>query len=143
MTKARVSKDEIRIMVVDDFPAMRKIIMDQLVSLGISGKNIVQMKDGKEAYEALLQGDSVDLIISDWLMPNKSGIEFLRDVRKNPGLKDIPFIMLTSEGQKEQVVQAIQEKVNGYIVKPLAIGTLAAKLNSLFPRTEFKAEGEN
>jgi len=139
MTKSTVSTEELRVMLVDDFPSMRKIIMDQLVVIGIRGKNILLMKNGEEALEALRSDPAVDLIVSDWVMPKMTGIELLRAVRATPDLQEIPFIMLTSEGKKEQVVEAIKERVNGYIVKPSSIGTLTAKLNSLFPGTSFSA----
>lgn len=142
MTKSTVSKDELRVMLVDDFPGMRKIITDQLVVIGIQGKHIIQMKNGEEALEALRSGYTVDLIVSDWLMPKMSGIELLRAVRATPELQSIPFIMLTSEGKKEQVVEAIKERVNGYIVKPSSIGTLTTKLNALFPEAHFSSGGE-
>ena len=140
MTISTVSKGNIRVMLVDDFPSMRKIIMDQLVVIGIHGKNIIPMKNGKEALETLRSGTAVDLIISDWVMPEMTGIDFLRAVRATPDLQAIPFVMLTSEGQKEQVLEAIKERVNGYIVKPSSIGTLTDKLKSLFPDTDFGVE---
>lgn len=142
MTKSTLTKDELHLMLVDDFASMRKIITDQLVTIGFLGKNIIQMKSGGEALEALRSGIEVDLIISDWIMPNMSGIEFLRAVRATPGLETIPFVMLTSEGKKEQVVEAIKEGVNGYIVKPSSIGTLTTKLNTLFPDAHFNSDGE-
>lgn len=142
MSKTKVTKEELRVMLVDDFTSMRKIITDQFVVLGIQGRNIVQMKNGEEALEALQSGTEVDLIVSDWVMPKMTGIELLRAVRATPTLQALPFIMLTSEGKKEQVVEAIKERVNGYIVKPSSIGTLAAKLNSLFPDAHFSGEGE-
>jgi two-component system chemotaxis response regulator CheY len=132
--------ENLRVMLVDDFPSMRKIIMDQLIVIGIHGKNITPMKNGKEALELLRSGTAADLIISDWVMPEMTGIEFLRAVRATPGLQAIPFVMLTSEGQKEQVLEAIKERVNGYIVKPSSIGTLTDKLKSLFPDAGFGAE---
>jgi two-component system chemotaxis response regulator CheY len=142
MTKSTVATEDLRLMLVDDFPSMRKIITDQLVTLGIHGKNIIQMKNGEEALEALRGGTVVDLIISDWVMPKLTGIELLRAVRATPGLQTLPFLMLTSEGKKEQVVEAIKERVNGYIVKPSSLGTLSAKLTSLFPEAHFNAQGE-
>lgn len=142
MTKSTVATEDLRLMLVDDFPSMRKIITDQLVTLGIHGKNIIQMKNGEEALEALRGGTVVDLIISDWVMPKLTGIELLRAVRATPGLQTLPFLMLTSEGKKEQVVEAIKERVNGYIVKPSSLGTLSAKLSTLFPDAHFTLEGE-
>ncbi len=142
MTKSTVTQEDLRLMLVDDFPSMRKIITDQLVTLGIHGKNIIQMRNGEEALEALRAGTVVDLIVSDWVMPKLSGIELLRAVRATPELREIPFLMLTSEGKKEQVVEAIKERVNGYIVKPSSLGTLSAKLSTLFPEAHFTLEGE-
>lgn len=142
MTKSTVSQEDLRLMLVDDFPSMRKIITDQLVTLGIHGKNIIQMRNGEEALEALRSGTVVDLIVSDWVMPKLSGIELLRAVRATPELREIPFLMLTSEGKKEQVVEAIKERVNGYIVKPSSLATLSAKLSTLFPEAHLTMEGE-
>lgn len=140
MTTSTGSMENLRVMLVDDFPSMRKIIMDQLIVIGIHGKNIIPMKNGKEALDSLRSGTAVDLIISDWVMPEMTGIEFLRAVRATPALQATPFVLLTSEGQKEQVLEAIKERVNGYIVKPSSIGTLTDKLKSLFPDAGFGAE---
>lgn len=142
MTKSTTDKGELRVMQVDDFANTRKIITDQLVTLGIQGKNILQMKNGEEALAALQAGATVDLILSDWVMPKMTGIDLLRAVRATPALAALPFVMLTSEGKKEQVVEAIKERVNGYIVKPSSLGTLGAKLKALFPEAGFSAEGE-
>jgi len=142
MSKSISSKEELRVMLIDDFASTRKIITDQLVLLGIQGKNLTIMKDGEEALAALRSGTPVDLILSDWVMPKMSGIELLRAVKATPELQDIPFVMLTSEGKKEQVVEAIKDGVNGYIVKPSSIGTLTAKLAKLFPDAHFGTQSE-
>ena len=103
------------ILVVDDFATMRRIVKNILKQLGYN--NIVEAEDGTQAYD-ILENDSVDFVVSDWNMPNMTGIELLRRVRAHEGMKDTPFLMVTAEAQKENVVEAVQAKVNEYIVKP-------------------------
>ena len=105
----------IKILIVDDFSTMRKIIRNILTQLGF--KNILEADDGTTALE-ILKKEKVDLIISDWNMPKMSGLELLKAVRSDENLKDIPFVMVTAEAQKENILEAIKYKVNQYIVKP-------------------------
>ncbi len=119
----------IKILVVDDFATMRKIIKNILTQLGF--KNIVEADDGTTALE-VLKKQKVDLIISDWNMPKMSGIELLKAVRGDENLKDIKFIMVTAEAQKDNVVEAIKHGVNQYVVKPFTPETLKEKLEKVF-----------
>uniref|UniRef100_A0A7V5XIE8 Response regulator n=1 Tax=Thermodesulfobacterium geofontis TaxID=1295609 RepID=A0A7V5XIE8_9BACT len=119
----------IKILIVDDFATMRKIIKNILLQLGF--KDILEADDGTTALE-LLKKQKVDLIISDWNMPKMPGIELLKAVRKNEDLKDIKFIMVTAESQKESVIEAIKQGVNQYVVKPFTPETLKEKLEKVF-----------
>lgn len=117
-----------RILVVDDFLTMRRIVINLLRQLGFA--NVVEAADGRQAWEKV-QMEKFDLIISDWNMPNMTGIEFLRQVRTGEKTKDIPFIMVTAEGKKENVIAAVQAGVNNYIVKPFNAATLKEKLSKV------------
>jgi len=114
-----------RILVVDDFLTMRRIIINLLRQLGFS--NVTEAADGVQALERV-QGEKIDLIVSDWNMPNMTGIEFLQHVRADEKLKHIPFIMVTAEGKRENVIAAVQAGVNNYIVKPFNAATLKEKM---------------
>jgi two-component system chemotaxis response regulator CheY len=118
----------IKILVVDDFATMRKIIKNILLQLGF--KDILEADDGTTALE-LLKKQKVDLIISDWNMPKMPGIELLKAIRSNEELKDIKFIMVTAEAQKESVIEAIKHGVNQYVVKPFTPETLKEKLEKV------------
>ena len=119
----------IKILIVDDFSTMRKIIRNILTQLGF--KNILEADDGTTALE-ILKKEKVDLIISDWNMPKMSGLELLKAVRSDENFKDIPFVMVTAEAQKESILEAIKYKVNQYIVKPFTPETLKEKLEKVF-----------
>jgi two-component system chemotaxis response regulator CheY len=119
----------IKILIVDDFSTMRKIIRNILTQLGF--KNILEADDGTTAL-VILKKEKVDLIISDWNMPKMSGVELLKAVRSDENLKDIPFIMVTAEAQKENILEAVKYKVNQYIVKPFTPEILKEKLEKVF-----------
>lgn len=114
-----------RILVVDDFQTMRRIVINLLRQLGFT--NVVEAADGMLALEKV-RDDRIDLVISDWNMPNMSGMEFLRALRTDEKYKTLPFIMVTAEGKKENVIAAVQAGVNNYIVKPFNAATLKEKL---------------
>ncbi len=118
-----------RVMIVDDFATMRRIVKNILTQLGF--KNFVEADDGSVAWE-MLQKEPVDFIISDWNMPKMTGIELLKKVRADEKLKDIPFLMVTAEAQKENIVEAVKAKVNNYIVKPFTPETLGEKIEKIF-----------
>uniref|UniRef100_A0A7V4JR73 Response regulator n=1 Tax=Thermodesulfobacterium geofontis TaxID=1295609 RepID=A0A7V4JR73_9BACT len=119
----------IKILIVDDFATMRKIIKNILLQLGF--KDVLEADDGTTALE-FLKKQKVDLIIADWNMPKMSGLELLKAVRNNEDLKDIKFIMVTAEAQKESVIEAIKHGVNQYVVKPFTPETLKEKLEKVF-----------
>ena len=118
-----------RVLVVDDFSTMRKIIKNILRQLGFN--NIVEADDGSTAWD-VLNKDNIDFIVSDWNMPIMSGIELLRKVRGSEEYADIPFLMVTAEAQQENIIEAVQAKVSNYIVKPFTPETLGQKIDKIF-----------
>ena len=121
----------IPILVVDDFATMRRIIKTSLRQLGF--ENITEAEDGKVALSKLQAGD-YKLIISDWNMPNMMGIDLLRAVRVDERLKPTPFLMVTAEAQKENVLEAAKAGVSNYIVKPFTANDLQKKLELIFTK---------
>jgi len=118
---------DIKILLIDDQSSMRTIIRNILNEIGFSIPNIDEAADGEKAIMKLKKM-KYDLIISDWNMPNMTGIDLLRIVKSAPGLKDIPFLMATAEGQKSKVLEAIKEGVDNYIVKPFSPEQMKDKL---------------
>ena len=119
-----------RILSVDDFSTMRRIVKNILRQLGYN--NVDEAPNGAEAFTTL-KSKKYDLVISDWNMPVKTGIELLKDVRADPELQDTPFLMVTAEAEKHQVVEAVQAGVNSYILKPFTAKILEQKLKEMFP----------
>ena len=120
-----------KILVVDDFSTMRRIIKNLLRDLGFS--NIEEADDGTTALP-MLQGGDFDFVVTDWNMPGMQGIDLLRTIRADADLKDIPVLMVTAEAKREQIIEAAQAGVNGYIVKPFTAATLKEKLEKVFER---------
>ena len=123
----------IKILIVDDFSTMRRIIKNLLRDLGYN--NTFEADDGSTALPMLESGD-FDFVISDWNMPIMQGIDLLRKMRSDPKLKSLPFLMVTAEAKREQIVVAAQAGVNGYIVKPFTADTLKDKIDKIFERIE-------
>ncbi len=124
------SKD-MRILVVDDFSTMRRIIKNILRQLGFN--DIVEADDGTTAWE-ILNRDKIDFVISDWNMPKMTGIELLRKVRGSEEFVKLPFLMVTAEAQQENIIEAVQAKVSNYIVKPFTAETLGQKIDKIFEK---------
>ncbi|APD85493.1 MULTISPECIES: chemotaxis response regulator CheY [Alteromonas] len=120
-----------KILVVDDFSTMRRIIKNLLKDLGFA--NIQEADDGSTALPMLQQGD-FDFVVTDWNMPGMQGIDLLRAIRADDKLKHLPVLMVTAEAKKEQIVAAAQAGVNGYVVKPFTAATLKEKLDKIFER---------
>ena len=119
----------LNVLVVDDFPTMRRIVKNLLKQLGF--EHIDEAEDGAQAL-IRLRGGNFGLVISDWNMPNMEGIELLRNVRKEPEpLRDIPFLMVTAEAEKEKVIEAIKAGVDNYVVKPFTAEILKEKLEKI------------
>lgn len=117
------------ILVVDDFATMRKIVRKHLSSLGF--ENITEAEDGDIALEKL-NASQFELIISDWNMPNMMGLDFLKEVRSNDIYREVPFLMVTAESQKGNVLDAAQAGASNYIIKPFTVDLLRRKLEALF-----------
>ena len=117
------------ILVVDDFSTMRRILKTCLNQLGFS--NITEAEDGKVALDKMNAG-SFKLVISDWNMPNMMGIDLLKAVRSDEKLKTTPFVLVTAEGQKENVIEAAKAGVSNYVIKPFTADTLQTKLEAVF-----------
>ena len=121
-----------KVMVVDDSSVMRQIIKNNLKQLGFDQSNLLDAEDGQEALKKINE-DEVDLVISDWNMPRMTGIDFLKAVRSDGSLKELPFLMVTSEADKEKIMEAVQAGVNQYIVKPFNATQLEEKIREIFP----------
>jgi len=118
-----------RFLVVDDFSTMRRIVRNLLKELGFS--NVDEAEDGQIALHKLKNGQ-FDFVVSDWNMPNMTGIELLRAMRADPQLKGTPLLMVTAEAKKENIIEAATAGANGYIVKPFTAATLDEKLKKIF-----------
>ncbi|MHB8354105.1 MAG: chemotaxis response regulator CheY [Burkholderiales bacterium] len=118
----------VKFLVVDDFSTMRRIIRNLLNELGFT--NIQEAEDGVDALHKL--GGNFDVVVSDWNMPNMTGIELLRKIRSDPALKDLPVLMVTAEAKQENLIEATQAGVSGYLIKPFTAATLDEKLKKIF-----------
>lgn len=123
----------IKILVVDDFSTMRRIIKNLLGDLGFS--NIDEADCGEAALQKLQSG-SFEFLVTDWNMPGMTGLDLLKAVRADERMQDMPVLMVTAEQKREQIVDAAQAGVNGYIVKPFTAETLKQKLDSIFARLQ-------
>jgi two-component system chemotaxis response regulator CheY len=126
-----VLNKNMKILVVDDFSTMRRIIKNLLKDLGFV--NIQEADDGNTALPMLQQGE-FDFVVTDWNMPGMQGIDLLKAIRADFNLKHIPVLMVTAEAKKEQIVAAAQAGVNGYVIKPFTAATLKEKLAKIFER---------
>jgi two-component system chemotaxis response regulator CheY len=117
------------ILVVDDFSTMRRIITNVLKQLGY--ENILEAEDGTKAL-TILESQHVDFVITDWNMPQMSGLDLLKAIRASKDRKTIPVLMVTAEAMQENIIAAAQAGVNNYIVKPFDAKTLADKINKIF-----------
>ncbi len=121
-----------KVIVVDDSSVMRQIIKNNLKQLGFEPSNLVDAEDGEQALKKINE-DTIDLVISDWNMPKMTGIDLLRAIRADGALKELPFLMVTSEADKEKIIEAVQAGVNQYIVKPFNTSQLEEKIKEIFP----------
>ena len=118
----------LRFLVVDDFSTMRRIVRNFLNDLGYS--DVVEADDGDTALPILKQGN-IDFLVTDWNMPNMPGLDLLKAVRADPQLARMPVLLVTAEAKREQIVQAAQAGVNGYVVKPFTAATLKSKIEKI------------
>lgn len=122
-----------KFLVVDDSPTMRRIVINALKSFGI--EDIVEAEDGQDALSKLQQ-NKIDFIITDWNMPNMSGLDLTKTVRASEQWKNIPILMVTTRGLKEDIIQALQAKVNNYIVKPFTPQVLKEKITAILQASQ-------
>lgn len=117
-----------KFLVVDDSPTMRRIVINALKTFGYG--EIIEAEDGQEGL-AKLMGDKVDFVITDWNMPNMTGLELTKAIRSNDSLKHLPILMVTTRGLKQDIVEALQAKVNNYVVKPFTPQVLKEKIDAI------------
>ena len=120
-----------KILIVDDFSTMRRIIKNLLRDLGFT--NTQEADDGSTALPMLQNGD-FDFLISDWNMPQMKGIDLLKSVRSDDRLKNLPVLLVTAEAKREQIIEAANAGVNGYVVKPFTAEILKEKIERIFER---------
>lgn len=122
-----MSKD-LRFLVVDDYSTMRRIVKNLLHDLGYP--NVAEADDGKTALP-MLQGGGYDFVVTDWNMPGMPGLDLLKAIRTDGKLKEMPVLMVTAEAKREQIVEAAQAGVSGYVIKPFTAETLKQKLDKI------------
>ena len=122
---------KIKILVVDDFSTMRKLVRNVLKQIGFS--NITEAEDGNMALE-VMRNEEIGLVVTDWNMPNMTGIELLQRIRDDGKSKNIPVLMLTAEGKTENVVAAVKAGVDNFIVKPFTAEVMQAKIEQIFAK---------
>jgi two-component system chemotaxis response regulator CheY len=127
-------KADIKILVVDDMSTMRKIIKNMLSQIGFT--NITEADDGATAWpmieSAAKEEKPFEFIISDWNMPQMSGLDLLKNVRSTKGMEKLPFLMITAEAEQGNVVVAVKAGVSNFIVKPFSPQTLKEKIDKIF-----------
>jgi len=122
-----------KFLVVDDFPTMRRIVRNLLKELGFT--NVEEAEDGVAALNRLRSG-GIQFVVSDWNMPNMDGLQLLQAIRAEATLASIPVLMVTAEAKKENIIAAAQAGANGYVVKPFTAATLDEKLGKIFQKME-------
>ncbi len=121
----------LKFLVVDDFSTMRRIVRNLLKELGYG--NVEEAEDGAIALQRL-KGGGIQFVVTDWNMPNMTGIELLKAIRADTTLKHLPVLMITAEAKKENIIEAAQSGASGYIVKPFTAAVLEEKMNKIFEK---------
>ncbi len=121
-----------KFLVVDDSQTMRRIVNNALKGIGYD--DIIEAEDGKDAL-AKLYVEKIDFVITDWNMPNMSGLEFTKAVRADDQFLNLPILMVTTRGMKEDVMEALQARVNNYVVKPFTPQVLKEKIDQILKTT--------
>lgn len=124
-----MADQNMRFLVVDDFSTMRRIVRNLLKELGFS--NVEEAEDGQVALHKL-KNSTFDFVVTDWNMPNMTGLELLKAIRADAQLKHLPVMMVTAEAKKENIIEAATAGASGYIVKPFTAATLDEKLKKVF-----------
>jgi two-component system chemotaxis response regulator CheY len=133
LTGVNVVDKNIKILVVDDFPTMRRIVRNLLKELGFT--NVDEAEDGAIGLEKL-KGGRYGFVVSDWNMPNMDGLAMLQAIRADPAMVKLPVLMVTAEAKKENIIAAAQAGANGYVVKPFTAVTLEEKITKIFEKIE-------
>ena len=122
-----------KILIVDDFSTMRRIIKNLLRDLGYT--NTHEADDGNTALP-MLKGGDFDFLVTDWNMPGMTGIDLLKEIRSDDSLASLPTLMVTAEAKRDQIIEAAQAGVNGYVVKPFTAQVLKEKIDKIFERVD-------
>jgi two-component system chemotaxis response regulator CheY len=126
----------IKFLVVDDSLTMRRIVINTLKSIGYD--TVVEAVDGKDAMAKIIS-EGADFLITDWNMPEMNGLELSKWVRNSPNTQGMPILMVTTRGNKEDVIEAMKMRVNNYIVKPFTAQGLKEKIDQILKSLEPKA----
>jgi len=126
-----VANPNMKFLVVDDFSTMRRIVRNLLKELGFT--NVQEAEDGVDALNKL-RSEEFEFVVTDWNMPNMTGIELLKSIRADAKLKHLPVMMITAEAKKENIIEAAQAGASGYIVKPFTAATMDEKLKKIFEK---------
>jgi two-component system chemotaxis response regulator CheY len=118
-----------RFLVVDDSPTMRRIVINALKTFGYT--EIIEAGDGQEGIDKLNEGEMVDFVITDWNMPNMTGLELTKAIRSDDRFKHLPILMVTTRGLKADIIEALKAKVNNYVVKPFTPAVLKEKMDAI------------
>lgn len=125
-----IGRPDMKILVVDDFPTMRRIVKTLMRQNGYN--NFVEAEDGVQGLKVLESNPDIEFVVSDWNMPNMSGLEFLKAVRSDSRFAHLPFLMVTAESEKDNIIEAVKNGVSSYIVKPFTGAALQEKLTKIF-----------
>ncbi|MBX3044809.1 MAG: response regulator [Candidatus Kapabacteria bacterium] len=117
-----------KFLVVDDSPTMRRIVINALKTFGY--EDFLEANDGIEAMEQL-HGEKIDFVITDWNMPNMSGLDLTKNIRNSPNFGNVPILMVTTRGLKQDIVEALKARVNNYVVKPFTPQVLKEKIDAI------------
>jgi two-component system chemotaxis response regulator CheY len=134
-----VKPESLRLLIVDDMPAVRAIVRDMLEAQGF--RHFQEAEDGESAWRMLRDSAEKEhlrphLVISDWLMPGIDGLELVSNVRKLPAIRELPFLMITSQSDREHWLRAEDAGVSGFVVKPFDPQQLREQLlRALAPKT--------
>ncbi|MBU0519108.1 response regulator [bacterium] len=126
-----------KVLVIEDSATTRRIIKKNLAAF-----NLTDIEEAENGEEALAKLDGIDIVLTDWNMPVMDGLTMVKTIRANPKYKDLPIMMITSQAAKKEVIEALKNGVNGYIVKPFTAATLAEKVKGLLARCNPVSEAE-
>ena len=131
-----------RFLIVDDSPTTRRLIITTLRSLDYN--DFLEGEDGVEALK-LLRSNDIDIVITDWNMPNMNGLELTKIIHSDEALKDTPIILISTRAEKNDIITAVQNKITNYIAKPFTPETLKKKLEPIIQQilSEKEASGKN